>query len=46
MIYFNIPPVVGNEIEMIQDAIHLRKICGDGKYTHLCNKWFQEKTGA
>ena len=46
MIYFNIPPVVGNEIEIIQDAIHLRKICGDGKYTHLCNKWFQEKTGA
>ena len=46
MIYFNIPPVVGNEIEMIQDAIHLRKICGDGKYTPLCNKWFQEKTGA
>lgn len=46
MIYFNIPPVVGNEIEMIQHAIHLRKICGDGKYTHLCNKWFQEKTGA
>lgn len=46
MIYFNILPVVGNEIEMIQDAIHLRKICGDGKYTHLCNKWFQEKTGA
>ena len=46
MIYFNIPPVVGNEIEMIQDAIHLRKICGDGKYTHLCNEWFKEKTGA
>ena len=46
MIYFNLPPVVGSEIEMIQDAIQLRKISGDGKYTHMCNEWIKEKTNA
>ena len=46
MIYFNLPPVVGSEIEMIQDAIQLRKISGDGKYTHMCNDWIKEKTNA
>lgn len=46
MISFNIPPVVGDEIEFITDAIESRKICGDGKYTKLCNEWIREKTGA
>lgn len=46
MINFNIPPVVGNEIDFIKDAIENRKICGDGKYTHMCNDWIKEKTGA
>lgn len=46
MINFNVPPAVGDEVTYIQDAINLRKICGDGKYTKLCNKWFEERTGA
>ena len=46
MINFNVPPVVGEEITYIQDAIASRKICGDGKYTKMCNKWFEEKTKA
>lgn len=46
MINFNVPPVVGEEMNFIQDAINTRKICGDGKYTKLCNEWFKEKTGA
>ncbi len=46
MISFNIPPVIGNEIEFIEDAIKSRKICGDGKYTKKCNEWIKEKTGA
>lgn len=46
MINFNVPPAVGDEVNYIQDAINLRKICGDGKYTKLCNKWFEERTGA
>ena len=46
MINFNVPPVVGEEIDYIKDAIETRKICGDGKYTKMCNDWFKEKTGA
>ena len=37
MINFNLPPVVGEEEEYIRDAIHSRKLCGDGKYTKLCS---------
>ena len=46
MIPFNIPPFVGKEIDYIQDAIRNRKICGDGKYTKLCNEWLENKLGA
>lgn len=46
MINFNVPPVIGNELEFIKDAIESRKICGDGKYTKLCNEWLKTKTGA
>lgn len=45
MINFNVPPVAGEEIEFIKDAIATRKICGDGKYTKLCNEWFEKRTG-
>lgn len=46
MIDFNIPPVVGGEEDYIRNAINLHKICGDGNYTKLCNKWIEEYTGA
>lgn len=45
MINFNVPPVVGTEIEYIRQAIASKKICGDGKFTKLCNSWIEEKTG-
>lgn len=45
MISFNVPPVTGKEIEYLQDAISRNKICGDGYYTKLCNKWIEEATG-
>ena len=45
MIEFNIPPFVGTEHDYIIDAIQSHKICGDGKYTKLCNKWIEDKTG-
>ncbi len=45
MISFNVPPYVGTEEKYISDAIASRKICGDGKYTKMCNKWIEEKTG-
>ena len=44
MISFNMTPVVGDEEEYIHDAIHSRKISGDGKYTKLCSKWIEERT--
>lgn len=46
MISFNVPPYVGKEMEYIKAAIDARKICGDGKFTQLCSKWLEEKTGA
>lgn len=45
MINFNVPPVVGTEIENIRQAIASKKICGDGKFTKLCNSWIEEETG-
>lgn len=46
MINFNVPPVTGDEIKYIEDAIKERKICGDGKYTRMCSEWFMQQTGA
>ena len=45
MISFNVPPVTGNEVIYMQDAISRNKICGDGYYTKLCNKWIEDTTG-
>ncbi len=44
MINFNEPPYVGKEVDYIRDAIANNKICGDGKYTKLCNEWLENKT--
>ncbi|CAJ1809385.1 dTDP-4-amino-4,6-dideoxygalactose transaminase [Aeromonas veronii] len=46
MILFNKAPVVGTEIEYIEDSISSRKFCGDGKYTKLCQQYIQDKFGA
>ncbi len=43
MIVFNKPPFIGNELEYMKDAIDNNKICGDGKYTKLCNKKIEEE---
>ncbi len=42
MLDFNRPPYVGKELDYISEAISLHKICGDGKFTHLCNDWLKE----
>ncbi len=42
MINFNVPPCVGTEMKYIKDAVDSHKICGDGKYTKLCNAWMEE----
>ena len=44
MIPFNVPPFTGKELVYMQDAINERKICGDGKYTKMCNEWLEKKT--
>lgn len=46
MINFNVPPVVGNEIDFIKQAIANHKICGDGEFTKKCNNKLEEMTGA
>ncbi len=46
MIPFNVPPYIGKEKEYIDQVIAERKISGDGKFTHQCDKLLQEKYGA
>lgn len=38
---FNVPTYTGDEEKYIHDAILNHKICGDGKYTKLCNEWME-----
>ncbi len=45
MINFNEPPFLGKEIEYIKEAFENKKVCGDGKFTKLCNKWIEDNTG-
>lgn len=42
-INFNKPYIAQDEINAITDAIKGEKISGDGKYTKLCNEWFQNR---
>ena len=42
MIPFNIPPLVGEEIEYVKQAIESHKICGDGQFTKKCHAWLEE----
>ncbi len=45
MLYFNVPPHVGRELEYIKEAVEKHKICGDGEFTKRCNAWFEQHTG-
>lgn len=46
MIPFNKPPYTGAEDQYVLDAMRSNKMSGDGKFTHLCQGWFEAKTGA
>ncbi len=46
MINFNVPPVVGTEVDYIKEAIKSNKICGDGAFTKKCSQWLEKNTGA
>lgn len=43
MIYFNVPPFVGKEIQYLTQAVNSHKICGDGEFTKKCNQWIENK---
>jgi dTDP-4-amino-4,6-dideoxygalactose transaminase len=45
MITFNKPYLTGKETQYITDAVVSGKISGNGKYTQLCQNFFQEKYG-
>lgn len=42
MVFFNIPPFVGNEFKYIKEAVSNHKICGDGVFTKKCDKWIEQ----
>jgi len=42
---FNKPYIIGNELSYITDAVHDGKISGNGKYTKLCQKFFENLYG-
>lgn len=42
MIPFNLPPVLGAEVEYLKKAINKQKLCGDGFFSKQCQTWFEE----
>jgi dTDP-4-amino-4,6-dideoxygalactose transaminase len=45
MIPFNKPFLIGSEIQYIEDAVHSGKISGNGKYTKMCQHFFEQEYG-
>lgn len=45
MIPFNKPHLTGKEMHYMYDAVSTGKISGNGKYTQLCQAFFEEKFG-
>ena len=45
MIPFNKPHITGKEVHYIHDAVATGKISGNGKYTQLCQRYFEERWG-
>lgn len=45
MIPFNKPYLTGNETHYIEQAVHSGKISGNGKYTKMCQQFFEQKYG-
>ncbi len=42
MILFNKPPIIGTELNYIQEAMQTGKLCGDGQFTQRCEKWMEK----
>lgn len=45
MIPFNKPYITGKEVHYIYDAVATGKISGNGKYTQMCQRYFEERWG-
>ncbi|MBC3380907.1 dTDP-4-amino-4,6-dideoxygalactose transaminase [Serratia fonticola] len=45
MISFNKPPVTGNEITFISEALDSGKLSGDGPFGSKCQRWFESNVG-
>jgi dTDP-4-amino-4,6-dideoxygalactose transaminase len=45
MIPFNKPYLTGKEMHYMYEAVNTGKISGNGKYTQLCQKFFEERYG-
>jgi len=43
LVNFNEPYLSGNEFQNIADAVNSKMLAGNGKYTKLCQNYFQEK---
>ncbi len=46
MIPFNSPTMVGHELEYVREVLGSAKWCGDGPFTHRCEKWLEQHFGA
>lgn len=42
---FNKPFIIGRELALIADAVAQGHLSGDGAYTKLCHRWFEDKLG-
>ncbi|MEO8330934.1 MAG: dTDP-4-amino-4,6-dideoxygalactose transaminase [Gallionella sp.] len=42
---FNKPFIIGRELALIADAVAQGHLSGDGAYTKLCHRWFEERLG-
>ncbi|HEU0282248.1 MAG TPA: aminotransferase class I/II-fold pyridoxal phosphate-dependent enzyme, partial [Gallionella sp.] len=42
---FNKPFIIGRELSLIADAVAQGHLSGDGAYTKLCHRWFENKLG-
>lgn len=40
---FNVPPVTGDEMQYISEAVAAHKICGDGQFTRRCSAWMEKR---
>lgn len=45
MIYFNKPPLTGNEQQYVIEAMSSSKMSGDGSFSKRCQTWFDERFG-